>query len=200
MQGTKALSAVAVAVLAVAAGNATPTADSASAKQSSAKAARRAAAIRRQAAILRQSRALLRLIDTRQEETWHWQRIMGESPTPHSEAIARVLGIGYKRWALHLWARRADAARREAQHPPHLRSWLCIHSYEGSWSDSGPPYWGGLQMDIQFQQTYGPRLLHRKGTADHWTPLEQMWVAERAYRSGRGFYPWPNTARYCGLI
>ena len=34
--------------------------------------------------------------------------------------------------------------------------------------------------------------------ADHWTPIEQMWVAERAYRSGRGFYPWPNTARYCG--
>jgi hypothetical protein len=27
-----------------------------------------------------------------------------------------------------------------------------------------------------------------------------MWVAERAYRSGRGFYPWPNTARACGLI
>jgi hypothetical protein len=25
-------------------------------------------------------------------------------------------------------------------------------------------------------------------------------VAERAYRSGRGFYPWPNTARACGLI
>jgi hypothetical protein len=27
-----------------------------------------------------------------------------------------------------------------------------------------------------------------------------MWVAERAHRSGRGFYPWPNTARHCGLI
>jgi hypothetical protein len=27
-----------------------------------------------------------------------------------------------------------------------------------------------------------------------------MWAAERAHRSGRGFYPWPNTARYCGLI
>jgi hypothetical protein len=43
-------------------------------------------------------------------------------------------------------------------------------------------------------------LLRRKGTADHWTPLEQIWVAEHAYRSGRGFYPWPNTARDCGLI
>ena len=42
-------------------------------------------------------------------------------------------------------------------------------------------------------------LLARKGTADRWSPLEQMWVAEHAYKT-RGFYPWPNTARYCGLI
>ena len=49
-------------------------------------------------------------------------------------------------------------------------------------------------------RTYGGDLLRRKGTADKWTPVEQMWVAERAYRAGRGFYPWPNTARYCGLI
>ena len=55
-------------------------------------------------------------------------------------------------------------------------------------------------MDYGFMSAYGRELLLRKGTADHWTPLEQMWVAERAYRSGRGFYPWPNTARYCGLI
>ena len=51
-----------------------------------------------------------------------------------------------------------------------------------------------------FQQSYGRDLLRRKGTADHWSALEQMWVAERAYRAGRGYYPWPNTARACGLI
>ena len=55
-------------------------------------------------------------------------------------------------------------------------------------------------MDLGFQQHYGRMLLRVKGTADHWTPLEQMWIAERAYRSGRGFYPWPNTARSCGCI
>ena len=38
-----------------------------------------------------------------------------------------------------------------------------------------------------------------EGTANNWTPMEQMWVAERAYSSGRGFGPWPNTARMCGL-
>ena len=55
-------------------------------------------------------------------------------------------------------------------------------------------------MDVQFQRTYAPLLYRLKGTANHWTPLEQMWTAERARRSGRGFYPWPNTARFCGLI
>ena len=83
--------------------------------------------------------------------------------------------------------------------PPHKAQWLCIHHYEGSWTDSGAPYYGGLQMDWDFMFTYGRKLLRSKGTADHWTPHEQMWVAERAWRT-RGFYPWPNTARYCGLI
>jgi hypothetical protein len=55
-------------------------------------------------------------------------------------------------------------------------------------------------MDLGFQRRYGRRLLLRKGTADHWTPLEQMWVAERALRAGRGFWPWPSTARACGLL
>jgi hypothetical protein len=54
-------------------------------------------------------------------------------------------------------------------------------------------------MDVEFQRTYGRELYRAKGTADHWSPLEQMWVAERAYRT-RGFWPWPNTARFCGLL
>jgi len=55
-------------------------------------------------------------------------------------------------------------------------------------------------MDLLFQRQYGLELVRRKGTADRWTPLEQMWVAERALRRGRGFHPWPSTARACGLI
>jgi hypothetical protein len=55
-------------------------------------------------------------------------------------------------------------------------------------------------MDLAFQRLYGAELLRRKGTANRWTRLEQMWVAERALRAGRGFHPWPNTARACGLI
>jgi hypothetical protein len=76
---------------------------------------------------------------------------------------------------------------------------MCIHHYEGSWTDPNAPYYGGLQMDVEFQRTYGLYLYRSKGTADHWTALEQMWVAERAFRT-RGYWPWPNTARYCGLL
>ena len=88
--------------------------------------------------------------------------------------------------------------------PPHHSGWLCIHSYEGSWQDPNDPFWGGLQMDRSFMRSYAPsyplRNLLRIGFADRWTPLEQEWVAEFAYNSGRGYTPWPNTARYCGLL
>lgn len=97
-----------------------------------------------------------------------------------------------------VWRQREHAVWRRANHPPGLNAWLCIHHYEGSWTDSGGPYWGGLQMDLGFQETYGGWLLRHKGTADHWSPLEQIWVAVRASHS-RGFSPWPNTARDCGL-
>jgi hypothetical protein len=55
-------------------------------------------------------------------------------------------------------------------------------------------------MDLAFQRAYGRGLLRRKGTANRWTPLEQMWTAERAHRSGSGFSPWTNTAGYCGFL
>ena len=91
--------------------------------------------------------------------------------------------LRYTKSVLALWTKRAFQVRKQAQNPPRLRSWLCIHRYEGSWADPNGPYYGGLQMDMSFMQEYGGWLLRHKGTADHWTPLEQIWVAERALRS-----------------
>lgn len=134
--------------------------------------------------------------------TWYWQRVVhGQARHPAARDPQRIRSLAYKRWVADLWRTRAAAARERAQNLPHRGSWLCIHKYEGAWNArTGNGYYGGLQMDMTFQRTYGPWLLSVKGTADNWTPLEQMWVAERARASGRGWYPWPNTARMCGLI
>jgi len=99
-------------------------------------------------------------------------------------------------------SQRAASLAWTAEHPPHLSDWLCIEQHESSsWrTDTGNGYYGGLQMDRGFQLTYGGQLYEVKGTANNWTPLEQIWTAEYARTHGRGFYPWPNTARACGLI
>jgi hypothetical protein len=130
-----------------------------------------------------------------------WKALMGKPrPRLETDPIAFESLLERRRWQARAWRAKARAARRAGHRPPHLRAWSCIHGYEGSWQDPNAPYFGGLQMDLMFQRQYGPRLLRNKGTADHWTRFEQMWVAERAHRSGRGFYPWPLTARRCGLI
>ncbi len=77
--------------------------------------------------------------------------------------------------------------------------WMCIHGREGAWNDPNGPYHGGLQMDSGFMAAYGGDLLERYGTADRWPPAAQVAVAERAYEA-RGFNPWPNTARACGVL
>jgi len=116
-----------------------------------------------------------------QRLTWYWQRLMGVRETHSSGRVLAVMAVSDIQRAVTLWRTRALVAHRRAQHPPHLRGWLC------------------LQMSLWFQQRYGWRLYRTKGTADHWSPLEQIWTAERAVHIS-GFWPWPNTARICGLI
>jgi hypothetical protein len=140
-----------------------------------------------------------RQISGYQQATWRWERLMGVPLVQSEGRMLTEMSMTDVERAVRLWERRAAAARRQAEHPPHKAAFLCIHHYEGSWTDSGGPYYGGLQMDLGFQKTYAPWLVRAKGTANHWTPLEQIWTAEKAARS-RGFWPWPNTARFCGLI
>jgi hypothetical protein len=133
------------------------------------------------------------------KQTWHWQRVMGVPLAPRNERTLTGLTPAAAQQTAEVWRHRSAHASLEAQHPPHLRQFLCIHHFEGSWTDTGSPFYGGLQMDRSFQESYGGWLYRTKGTADHWSPLEQIWTAERALKS-RGFYPWPNTARFCGLL
>ena len=143
---------------------------------------------------------VVRKIKGYQRATWNWQRLMDVQRTPSRKRYLRTRDIEYRVHVMKQWRKRAIRAKRRAHNPPHKGGWRCLQRHEGSWTDSSDPYWGGLQMDRSFMLAYAPTQLLRRGWANRWSPIEQMWVAERAHRSGRGFYPWPHTARVCGLI
>lgn len=143
-------------------------------------------------------------IDHWRERTWYWQRVMGKRRWPSAYLERKNHDLEFREWALRLWRSRALRARERALDPPHHRSWLCIYRYErnpaqGWRTYTGNGFYGGLQMNLGFQQRYGAWLLRRKGPAHRWTPIEQIWVAERGRRV-QGWYAWPHTARVCGLI
>lgn len=105
-----------------------------------------------------------------------------------------------------VWIRviRRELAETRAQLQPRVvagPSWLwnafmCIHSHEGSWTDDGAPYWGGLQFGWSEWQRFGGNFAPSANLA---TPAEQI-AAGIAYWRVAGFSPWPNTARMCGLL
>jgi hypothetical protein len=150
-------------------------------------------------------RYLLAQIDKFRRQVWRWERLMRVRKTKPTRVAERTNDPEHRRAILESWKRKAAVRKRQAYRLPRLRSWHCIHRHErnpsqGWRTNTGNGFYGGLQMNLHFQRTYGRDLLRRKGTADRWLPIEQIWVAERAYRSGLGFSPWPNTARYCGLL
>jgi hypothetical protein len=134
-----------------------------------------------------------------QATTAHWLAVIHGKPAhlPANSSHSTSSASDAQKNA-RMWQQRAAAARRTAKHPPHLSAWYCIHRHEGPWTDPNAPYWGGLQMDMNFQSAYGKWLLKHKGTADHWTPLEQIWAGVRAWRT-RGFEPWSSSAHACGV-
>ena len=118
----------------------------------------------------------------------------------------RFRGLGPERWAqryrqerARVWALRAALTGRVDRIAGIIAGLLCVHGYEGSWTaNTGNGYYGGLQMDLSFQRAYGGRSLQARGTADHWTVGEQLAAGVQGYLE-RGWQPWPNTSRRCGL-
>jgi hypothetical protein len=150
-------------------------------------------------------RYLLREIEQQRRAVWRWERLMRVRRTKPTRVAEKTNDPDQRLAILDSWKRKAAARKRQAYNLPRMRAWLCIyrherHPHHGWRTRTNNGFFGGLQMNLGFQRTYGADLLRKKGTADTWLPIEQIWVAERAYRSGRGFYPWPNTARACGLL
>lgn len=178
---------------------------------------------------LRAARWLANLARSERNRVWEMQDLMGLSRTHLILRQPTGLSVQANKRTLAAWRSIRAKTTWQFRNPPHLPDWLCIQSgiKNGRWSKSlkylggghlvgrgeaswknpgidwrGNPsiYYGGIQMDRLFQQTYGPSLYRSKGTANNWTPYEQMWVAENALRHGRDFHAWPSTARACGII
>jgi hypothetical protein len=136
-------------------------------------------------------------------------------PTPGAAPADSTYQGKTARW----WARRAVQARRDAnargrtirrlQHAQlrsssHFFGWLagadCVHRHESiRWeAATGNGYYGGMQADIGFQRAYAPDHLARWGTANNWPWWAQLEMAYRGWLF-RGWQPWPNTSRVCGL-
>jgi hypothetical protein len=113
-----------------------------------------------------------------------------EATAAYAEARASLRG---HRWLHRTYAPRLREHALARMGPPHKSGWLCIHSREGSWNDTGDPYWGGLQMHPGWGGVHH---------ASDLTPIEQMWLAERvAARHGFAYSwmkgQWPNTFPPC---
>lgn len=135
----------------------------------------------------------------------YFQALMHKPPWPYRYGAERhVASRAYFVW---LWTRHRIVSKQRyaawrAQpwlHGSIHNALLCIHRYEGSWTDPNAPYWGGLQADLSFQQAYGAEYYRRWGTADHWPVSAQLHMGYRGVMA-RGYSPWPNTARQCGLL
>src|SRR5205085_7277998 len=107
--------------------------------------ARKGVAQRKDRATGIQLARLLDGISYHRKETWKWQRVMQQPLTRYSASAEKVRSVAYRRWVMHLWIQRALNARERALNPPHKAQWLCIHRYEGAWTDPNAPYYGGLQ-------------------------------------------------------
>ena len=147
---------------------------------------------------------LLPKIDVWRKRTWYWQRVIGARLWPTRYLERSYSDLEFRQWMLGLWRGRALRAKTRALRLPNRDGWLCIFRYErnpdqGWHTYTGNGFYGGLQMDLGFQRHYGLWLLRRKGPAHRWTPIEQIWVAERGRRV-QGWYAWPNAASACGLI
>jgi hypothetical protein len=153
---------------------------------------------------------IVRRIAYQRSLTWRLERVYPGRVTPGSSDFRHTRSDAYRRWALRLWQRRAAAAalavvrhapRRAAVAASLARTFACIHRYEGPWTaNTGNGYFGGLQMDGPFMRRYGADFVGLWGTADRWPAWAQIEAAARAYRDGRGFSPWPNAARACGVL
>lgn len=92
-------------------------------------------------------------------------------------------------WRSHQWAE--------------SRAGRCVSSLEGGLRSVSQPsgtYHGKWQSNRAFEEAYGREFVRRGwGRASNWPEWAQDLMGWRGW-SSRGWHPWPNTARRCGLL
>jgi len=92
----------------------------------------------------------------------------------HNHPVLAKTAVGRRAIKHHTWLLHFAERRLIPLYPPHHSLWVCIASFEGSWSDTSPPYTGGLQMHPNW---YGV------ANAGYLTQAQQEWAAEKAWRA-----------------
>ena len=112
---------------------------------------------------------MVRQIHHYRRATWRWQSVMGLRRTPATRAAVKDPSHRYKVWVRNSGstARSGHAAWR------HIRRTCLPGSASTATRAPGTirsgPYYGGLQMDLGFQHTYGARAPAHQG---HGRPLD----------------------------
>lgn len=148
--------------------------------------------------VRRETKRLQRRIKQTLNDAAKWALVRGAYIRVGDSRRLAVSGLPALRQQLREAVRQKNHQQRISQHPPHLKDWLCIHHYEGSWTDTGGLYYGGIQFGYSEWLRFGYPYTH-KLYAYQATPLQQIWAGVRYWRIS-GFWPWPNTARECGLL
>jgi Transglycosylase-like domain len=151
---------------------------------------------------------LVHMIRYYRGETNEMLRAMGERRYPVAYLEANE-SKEFRQWLLSHWKARYREVRNEYSEWRStyggLPGWwvgeaMLVHSCEGAWNaNTGNGYYGGLQMDISFQTTYGPEFYRAYGTANNWPVFAQLRAAYRGWQA-RGWSPWPACAARFGLL
>ena len=123
----------------------------------------------------------------------------GRGRTPNRGRYLRTRDVAFRLHVLKQWRRRAIRAGEGAQ--PAARAPLALPpAARGPWRDAHDPYWGGLSDGPTLSCSTTPRAISsRRGWANTWSPVEQMWVAEQAHRAG-GASTLAQHRPVCGLL
>jgi len=125
-----------------------------------------------------------------------WRSAMG-AKSPRRELSAS----GSLEFRFNQWRRLARQTHAQYRNPPQKANFLCIHRFEGSWTDRDSGHnghYGGVQMGKDEWDKFGRPYTHKEYPYQA-SMLDQLWAAYR-YWLVSGFSPWSQTAPNCGLL